>query len=106
MIGGPPTNPGPTPSATTSPSDGGVIIGHTHPAPNGAGGITDKELRDLTNATFARLDPGEGADAVSRQRGYVIVGKWLAKFVSPPAKIYALSQEQRVAFVEGLAALT
>lgn len=93
----------PAASATTASPSGGVIIGHS----NGAAGITDRDLRDAVQERMKQLSGGEDADPIARQRGPVMVGKLLTSFgVMPPGKIYALSQDQRVPFLEKLAALT
>ena len=99
VIGGPPTQPISSPPTLT------VVAGANGSATPASGLITDEALRDAVQHKLAKLDPGQGADAVTRQVGPVKVGQLLSEFVTPPAKVYALTQEQRVDFLAKLEAL-
>jgi hypothetical protein len=103
----------PTPTvapAASEPASGASIIGSTVSAPAEANlgqavvtEISDAKLREAVEAKVRDLSAAANGDKQLLGLVPVKVQNCLAQWVAPPGKVYALTQEQRPAFLAALA---
>ena len=67
--------------------------------------ITDEQLKDAAMHHQARILGAAPKDQVSQETAARKISALIAAYVQPPKTLYSISQDQRQAFLDGLAAL-